>query len=342
MTPDDDQNGGAAAPAENASDFSVDDAVALLNQGPDKDPPAEPEKAEAEATDAPPSNTEEEQPAEGDEPTEQPASEAEPEADPEPEETYVHGNAKTRLRDGTVVSVSDLKKLADEAREFRAKQPELTARQQEIAAQQAQVAQQLQVFEQVIPHALRVAQANIPPEPDPALRETDPIEHYQQSQRRAAAVQEYQRLAQAEQATRQAAQVQHQQQVQQQQRAYIEAQRAELLDWKPELADPAKAGAFYKDVVVAAAKAVGFTEQDVSNVQDARLIKMAEKAWKYDQLQAQKPKVAAKAANAVPVKAPGPRPNADASRDTKVQELDQRLSKTGSLDDAVALLNSLG
>jgi hypothetical protein len=83
----------------------------------------------------------------------------------------------------------------------------------------------------------------------------------------------------------------------------------------------------------------------MDNTHDHRLIlgvmTLAEKAAKWDKLQADKPKALEKAKDALPVQQPGRRVQPSERRGAEVDELSKRLSKTGSLDDAAALIGKL-
>jgi hypothetical protein len=341
----DDQNAPVAAGGDTAPALSVDDAVAALNQ--------EDEKRDETPSKAAPAANEAEVQAEGG-PAESPApeaessddeapateEEAEPDAEEEAPDEIVHGNAKTRLRDGTVVAVADLKKAFDELQEVKRQSPDIKAAQAEVEKVKAEVQQQKKYLEEVLPHAIGVLERNIPAEPDASLRESDPIEYFMQKDRRDRAIAEFQqidnarKLAQAEQQKAQQAEFQK----------FIEKEQTKLLDVKPELKDPAKAKEFYTKFVEIGKKR-GFSEEELNNVHDHRVIlgwvTDAEKAAKWDALQDAKPKVVEKAKDAIPVQQPGRRVQPAERRGAEVEELSKRLSRTGSVDDAAALLDRL-
>ncbi len=275
---------------------------------------------------------------EGEIPTEaEPAEEAEPEPN-DADDEYVHGNKKTRLRDGTVTTVAELKKAADEAKEYRAREAQFVTRERELAEQAQRYAQQEQLLKQTLPLAQQVLQAKLPQPPDPKLATEDPIEHYQQMVRYQAEMQDFKQLQAANQAR--AAQAQHQQV--EAQKKYLGEQRQRLLEARPELADPAKVSVFYNDFLKVAAD-MGFSKAEVDNVHDHRLMhgmmKLSEKARKWDALQAQKPRVAEKAKTAIPVAAPGKRASPQEVDVRAYEERIQRVrSRGGRLEDAAALL----
>lgn len=278
----------------------------------------------------------------------EPAPKAEPKADDELDE-IIHGNARTRLRDGTVIPVSELKKGYDELRELRAKVPELTAaaeRAQQYQAREAHIAQQEQFVQKVLPLALQQLQAQIPPAPDPELVNPnspnyDPILYVQQD------AQHKQGIARLQQA--QTALQQHQAQQQQQMeearaaetKTLIEENRRELYKRIPEISDPAKRREVYEGIVSTAAK-YGITEQEVNANIDPRLVHMihdeSRDAAAYRRLMAQKSAVQAKTERAAPVQQPGRRVTVQEQAGNAGDELIKRAMKTGRQHDAAAAL----
>lgn len=322
MDPED-NNSGAAAPADDTP-LSQADAVELLNEGDEQESHSEGAKPEGEAATPEPAQE-----------AETPAPDAEPETEAEVDEV-VHGNAKTRLRDGRVVTIGELKKLADRAQELERATPD----QQKLTERQAQLAQQEQFLNQVLPHAVRIAQAAIPPEPDPSLRESDPIEFFTQQSRRAEKIAEWQQVEHARQVQEQQAKSEQDKAFQ----AFVSEQQSKLIEARPDIKDPAKAKELY-ETVKAGALSVGFTSEDVEKTYDHRLILLAEKAARWDnhqkEMAARKPVIEAKAKGAVPVQKPGPRSDASEPKAKQSSELFERLSRTGSIDDAAAYLDSL-
>jgi hypothetical protein len=287
----------------------------------------------------------------GDEPTDEtasedasPAEEAEPKPEEPEDEPYAHGNTKTRLRDGTVTTVAELKKLADEAREYRARIPQLSAAQQQLQAKAAQLAQQEQLFQTALPQAVHLLQQQIPPAPDPALMQSDPIAHYEQEYAR------NQKLAQLRNLQAAAAARTQQQQLAQQAQLTerLKAESSKLAEKIPDLATPAKRQEVY-DSVVKTASNYGFEPGEVNNVYDHRLLHMVHdlsaKAAAYDKLLAtqakQRETVQKKVAGAppvAPVQTPGRRPSAGEGADRQRAELIQRAKSRGGRPDDVARL----
>lgn len=272
---------------------------------------------------------------------EAPAPEAEEESAPEadPEDDFIHGNARTRLRDGTVVPVSELKKAYDEAREYRVKQAEFDAQRRDYEAKQAQLAAKEQQSAQIIEQAKQVLAANFPPKPDERLlREGNSIEYMEQKAVYDLAVSKWQGLNAEQQRQAQAAQ-----QRQAEERQTIVAREFELLkEAIPELKTESGFKSFKSTVLDKAPKAYGFTADELANVVDHRVLRVLKDAIAYRDLQAQKPVAIekAKAAPPVQVQAPGRRvsPQEKAASDRREQL--RELQKTGDRRLAESILSS--
>jgi hypothetical protein len=249
---------------------------------------------------------------------------------------YVHGNARTRLRDGTAVTVGELKKLADEAREFKRRESEFEAQRQEFQNRSAQIAQHEQLFAQTINQAIAALHATLPPEPDATLRESDPIAYFLQKDAYDSKVGEIARLNQAQQAMAGQAAAEQADQFQK----YIKQEQARLFEKVPELRNEAKRREFYGDML-SHAKYYDFSEQEINNVHDSRTMRLIKDAIAYRKLQAAKPKVAEKTQNARPVVRPGERVAPTTAVAQKHKALFERARKTRSIDDVGALLAEL-
>ncbi len=271
-----------------------------------------------------------------------------PEAEPEAEadgdtsaeddtEVYVDGKARTRLRDGTEVSIAELKKSFDDARDFRRQRAEFDARRQELDAKVAQSAQQEQSFASTIQQAMAALQSTLPPEPDVRLRVTDPILYSQQEWARNDALNQMARLHQANQAQAEKAQAQQASQFQER----IKQEQSRLFEKIPELKNADKRREFYNDLKTIVVRDYNFTEQDIDNIYDSRVMEMARDAMAYRKLQTAKPKAVEKSKTARPVTKPGERASSQANLASKHKNLFERAKKTRSVDDVAALLSEL-
>jgi hypothetical protein len=246
---------------------------------------------------------------------------------------WVHGNARTRLRDGSEITVGELKKLADEAKEFKRRDSEFAAIQRDVQAKAAQVAQQEQLFAATIQQAITALQHTLPPEPDPKLRETDPIDYFLKKDQRDSKMAELHRLQSAQQYAAAQAQAQQAQQFQ----TVLKNEQTKLYEQAPDLADEGKRRTFYGDLI-SAGKHYGFSDDEMNSIHDHRVMLMAKDAIAYRKLQAAKPKAMEKAKAATPVSKPAARVSSNERVSAKHKALFERARKTRSVDDFGALL----
>jgi len=130
-----------------------------------------------------------------------------------------------------------------------------------------------------------------------------------------------------------------QQQAQQQQaarQAYLAEQAEVLKQHIPEIADPDK-GEKLKAGIIDTGVHYGFTPEEMAGVSDARYVRALNDARKYRQLVANKQKSQSKADGVRPVVKAGAKKRPDGQAATR-KKAQQRLQKTGSIDDALSLI----
>jgi hypothetical protein len=172
-----------------------------------------------------------------------------------------------------------------------------------------------------------------------ALREDDPAEYSAKKAEIAERRQEVERMKRdAAEDYRKATEKQWQETRQQQQQR-LQAEQAALLEKLPEWGDQTKA-AEEKTQLASYLISQGFTEHDVMGASDHRLIVLARKAMLYDTGKARTDAAKKKVAKVPKVLKPGaPKPKEHIEKQ-KVAQLQSRLKKTGSIDDAFALLKA--
>ena len=126
---------------------------------------------------------------------------------------------------------------------------------------------------------------------------------------------------------------------QQQMREFVRAEYGKLLEAKPELKEPEKARAFQSAINGYAQSEYGFTEQELANVFDHRLLLLAEKAMKYDRLVA-KGKQRGKQVSSRPPLKPGV-PRQESRAKVNRRKANARLRKSGSIRDAANAIETL-
>lgn len=114
-------------------------------------------------------------------------------------------------------------------------------------------------------------------------------------------------------------------------KTFIADQQAKLLDKLPEWKDPVKATAGMTRVREYA-KTIGFTEAELNQAYDHRMIVAVDKARRYDALMAEKKSALKKVSNAPEMPAPGNRAPKVNPKAAKREAAMKNLSKTGKLD----------
>ena len=119
--------------------------------------------------------------------------------------------------------------------------------------------------------------------------------------------------------------------------AYLTEQMQILQKEIPEFADTNKAGKLKDQLVSVGSNHYGYTNDEISNITDARAIKVLNDAMKYQDIISGKTKAKVKTQSARPVLKPGAKktttPNAKIRSRQKA-----KLRETGSIDDAVNLI----
>mgnify|MGYP001563356149 FL=1 len=172
-----------------------------------------------------------------------------------------------------------------------------------------------------------------PIKPDLAMLDTDPIGYVEANARFEQDMMAYQNeMAQFQQV--------HNDQLHAQNLA-LEAHRNQemtrLLEIMPELKDPSK-GKLIKEEILSAGNEYGYAPEEISAIVDHRAIRVLSDARKYREIVAGKSKAVEKASKhkrTQPMKAGGKKAS---SSKKELRNKQSRLKKTGSIDDAVALI----
>ena len=248
----------------------------------------------------------------------------------------------------TTLEVDGEEKTIEELRSGFLRQKDYTRKTQELAenrkameAQYQEIERERAEYAQLLPAMAERIQQAAEQEPDwDTLYDTDPVmaakaerQWRKEQEGRVAQLQ----AVQAEQQRMQQIEAQKQQQMQQ---SYLEQQRHILPDIIPE----------WRDKKVAATEATqirdfllgeGFSEQDVSGMSNATLVKLARKAMLYDRGETR--------ANEVKAKPKKPRTKtlksgsraSQPKRTSAAQEAQNRARKTGRVNDAAAAIKAL-
>ena len=118
--------------------------------------------------------------------------------------------------------------------------------------------------------------------------------------------------------------------------SYLAEQAEVLTKHIPEIADPEK-GEAIKNALVQTGIDYGFSAEEMQNVTDARYVRALNDARKYRQLVAKRKSAQAKGEKARPVVKSGAKKRVDSNAATR-KKAQQRLQKTGSMEDALSLI----
>lgn len=121
--------------------------------------------------------------------------------------------------------------------------------------------------------------------------------------------------------------------------AYLNDQRAKLVEKLPHWSDPKQASA-EKAKMLSYAQEQGFTEDELKQVADHRALVLLRKAMLYDEGQKKAPAVRQRVEQVVRTARPGSN-NQPKREVTELTRQKQRLAKTGSVDDAAAVIKSM-
>jgi len=226
----------------------------------------------------------------------------------------------------------------DQLKQSAAGQGYINQKMQENAALEKQYKQQAQALAQQQQQVLAMYQQaqqgglQAPTPPSKELFDQDPIGYMEAKltydEAKAAHDQQLIQL--------QGMQQQQAQQSQAARQAYLAEQAEVLKQYIPEIADPEK-GEKLKAGIMDAGIHYGFTPEEMAGVSDARYVRALNDARKYRQLVANKQKSQSKADGVRPVVKAGAKKRPDGQAATR-KKAQQRLQKTGSIDDALSLM----
>lgn len=312
---------------EGTGEISLDEGVERLL--------AAREDTEDGATD---SDDEPEEPVEGEEGAEETeADDDEPEDDGNPEEDDADDEEEEE-------AASDDDEDPEEDEKGRLRQEDYTRKTQALAeerktfeAEKAEVDQQRQAYSERLEMLEGLIKQSIGQEPDwDRLYNEDPVEYAAQ---RARWQQEQEKL----QAIQSEKQRTHQENAEKQKKAFqehLQKEQQRLLEQIPEWSDPAVRAKEQKAIAEYGQTALGFSAKELAQASDSRAITAIRKAMLYDQMMAKKPKAEKKAQGKPPVVKPGTKKTKSQITRKKETTLRQKVKRSGSVDDAVALMQA--
>ena len=242
--------------------------------------------------------------------------------------------------DGEEITVEELKAANLRQRDYTRKTQELAEQRKALEAKESDIERERAQYAQMLP-ALQQRLEQKEQEPDwDTLYDTDPTMAAKAERQWRKQQEEKQSQLQAVQAEQQRVQALQQEKMQQMQEQYVTQQREMLPEIIPE----------WRDTKVAAQEATqirdfllgeGFTEQDVSGLTNATLVKLARKAMLYDRGETRvteakaKPKKARAKTLKSGTKASQPKPKSEA------QKAIQNAKQSGRIQDAASAIRAL-
>jgi len=164
------------------------------------------------------------------------------------------------------------------------------------------------------------------------LRESDPIGYAIKVAERA----EREKQLQAVQLERQRIAQQQQSEQQEQLKGHLATEAQKLKEWIPEFRDEAKADLVRKDIK-AYAKSIGFSDQELANVYDARAVQTLYKAMKYEKLMKGQSVATKKVNDAPKTLRSGTSQPQGTSEQQAIKKQFQKLKQSGKKQDAAKL-----
>ena len=294
------------------------------------DTPAEQEEVVEETAQTSEEEPTEELQDESEEVTEDEVEGEEEEADeeaPEPEKYIVKVDGKE-----LEVTKDELLRGYQREADYTRKTQKLAEERRLVESEFQQVRVERDQYAQILGQLQQKLHELTPQEPDwEQLEKQDPTEyarqwtnHQRRQQQQAAIAAEQIRLQQLQQAEQTKAM---------QERLLEEANRVKELI--PEWRSPDRAKEDGKALIEYGQK-LGFSEQELGNVTDARALVALYKAWKFDQMMSKKPELQAKIKKAPRMATPGSA-NTVSPKNSELRSAKQRLATTGRVKDAAAL-----
>lgn len=311
----------------NTPELGFEESIAAIAERLDP----KPDKPDAKAKPAPSDEADEAEPEEAEESAEPEESDADEDASPDEDEDTEQPDAATLEEiefDGHKFQIPpELKPALLRQQDYTRKTQELAEHRKQVQAAQEKAQQTFTQYAQGLQLIAQAAQSLGPPQPDPSLLDTDPVEYIRQErawnahgQKLGAVQQEQQRLLQEWQ--------RQQAEESQKRRADMVQQLPQLI---PEWKDNKRAHKEFGEVCEYL-KAKGFSVDELNIADDPRAFAIAREAWIGRQMIERQ-----KAAKPVPPKtaAPGPaRPgNTEAAH---VQKARQALQRSGGKDKRAA------
>lgn len=319
-------------------ELSIDEAAAAYAKATTSGVPAD--QPEVEETDE--SETTDDELQEGDEPESEEddgetgdEDQAEDEDDEEPETErgrYVAHNGRVKLADGTESTVADLIAGNLKGADYTRKTQEVAEQRRSVEAQSTEAQASKKQADEQRQFMTTLLQQIVPPAPDPALLDTDPMAYTRQKAANEQWTAHLNRLTQDQQRANE----ERQAEAQRKERERADSEWDALIAKVPEFKDDKRLNRFVSDMKEHA-EHYGLKPEELRQVAlDHRQALVLKDAIAWRKLQAKKPDVAKKVEGRPPVQKGGKRLNSSERNARTANDAMTRLKQSGSERDAVA------
>jgi hypothetical protein len=250
---------------------------------------------------------------------------------------FAPDSAKVTLDDGTVVTVSELKRNNLFQRDYTRKTTELKTERDAFAQQRSELDKHAQSLAQQRDFILSAAQKFIPQPPSRELLNTDPLAFMQAKADYEERMQVFNQLIYQQQTTSR----QKDEQDAEDSKQLRAKESALLLDAIPEFKDQRIYAQFWGDAVETMASKYGFTRDELENTPDHRFYVAMRDLVKYHKALKQAPKVKQEVEKKPQMLSGSRRMDPKAKTSREAQQRAENLRKSGSFDAGVAALMDL-
>lgn len=246
---------------------------------------------------------------------------------------FVASNGKVKLPDGTVSTVADLIQGNLRDKDYRQKTMDVAETRKSFETQSSAVKQREQQLTEQATYMAKLIESIVPAAPDPSMLNTDPMGFIAQKEAREQWLAHLNYLNSQQQTTKAKAD----DAAKTDRKTKADKEWASLTEKRPEFKDEKRTRAFV-DKSLAYGEANGFSRQEIAEalMMDHRQLLIVEKAMKWDQLQASKPKVQLKTEGKPAVLKAGKRQSPGEFKAREAADKRAIAKKTGSLDDVTA------
>ena len=272
----------------------------------------------------------------------------EPETEDEEEQASVEltDDLEIELEDGERTTLAELKNAKKQIKEFHrdyTRKTEIVKQDRIVVEEKAQaVLQQVQQLQQERENFLAVVHEFLgaPPQRPSVSPQEDPMAWMEYNAQRELYAEKWEKVNSV-QGQREAERQRMEQERQQQLPKIIESERAKIVEKFPKMKDPEVAKKTTAEMLDVIPRVYGFSQEELQQVIDSRYVHILMDALEYNRIKTAQPAAKEKVASKPPLIKAQKRQSPAAKQGQERRELHDRLRKSGSKMDAVAILKAL-